>query len=123
MNRWHSILLVAVVAGCGASLENQAVMVANGGREVLVTSNTILHENCTTVYQRAKAADVPRIDAKCLPMRRAYAGIRLSWLALVAVIQAHRMGQASDEELLQRGIDLTKTLQQVPRTAAGLEAR
>lgn len=106
MRRLAQILLVlvalvltlgplALLTGCRGPLDG-AILAANTAREAGLVAAAELAASCTARYQVASADEVPSIDARCLPLARAYAAHRAAHLALAAVLVRAERGEPVD---------------------------
>lgn len=75
--------------GC-VSPRGTAVEVANGVREAGMQAKDVIHDECTTQYQKTSSLErIAELDKKCLPLAALYKGVRGAHIALVAGIQAY----------------------------------
>lgn len=110
---------LALLTGCAGELA-AATLAANAAREAGLIAAAELEASCTSRYATATAAEVPALDARCLPLAEAYAEARAAHLALVSALELADRGEALDEASLAGLVeDLARAGQALSRARAG----
>lgn len=95
------------------STQDKAIVVANEVHEIAQAESNLINSYCTPKYNKVTTkTEITNIDNVCLPAKNSYYAVKLSWIALVTMLNEAKSGTkiVTDKEIQDTAIKLSDSL-------------
>jgi hypothetical protein len=117
-----ALILPLLLAGCGLTTHDVAVVSANETREFGSQEHDAIESFCTPRYEAAESLkDVDQVDKVCQPAKVSYLAVRLAWGLLVDVLEAEKNGGATQGQVEEAARQLGIAFADLRVAAGGLK--